>query len=126
MQDGERQRRQKDLDDLTARFEQKTGERERVLGLFRRGRIDDRTLDQPLDLINSEAIAFHAGIEAATRARSAGDGRRLRPNIQQTSPKTRRNVGPRGACTRADKKGFQRAVCRPTTILPRNVSTTGS
>ena len=81
MQDGERQRRQKDLDDLTARFEQKTGERERVLGLFRRGRIDDRTLDQPLDLINSEAFAFHAGIETATRARSAGDGRRLRPNI---------------------------------------------
>ena len=48
MQDGERLRRQKELDDLTVRLGQKSTERERVLALFRRGRIDDATLDQQL------------------------------------------------------------------------------
>ncbi len=73
MQDGERQRRQKELDDLTDRLQQKAGERDRVLGLFRRGRIDDATLDQQLDQINTEAFRLHAEIEAATRALAAGD-----------------------------------------------------
>jgi hypothetical protein len=41
MQDGERQRRQKELDDLRDRLQQKTAERDRVLGLYRRGRIDE-------------------------------------------------------------------------------------
>jgi len=73
MQDGERERRQKELNDLRARFEQKAVERDRVLGLFRRGRIDDATLDQQLDQINTEAFRLHAEIEAATRALAAGD-----------------------------------------------------
>src|SRR5271168_1038985 len=51
----------------------KAAERDRVLGLFRRGRIDDKTLDQQLDQINSEVFGLHAAIEAAARALSAGD-----------------------------------------------------
>ena len=39
MQDSERQRRQKELGEFVGRLQQKTGERDRVLGLFRRGRI---------------------------------------------------------------------------------------
>jgi transcriptional regulator with XRE-family HTH domain len=73
MQDGERNRWQKALDELTERMRQKAAERERVLGLFRRGRIDDATLDQQLDLINTETFALHAEIEQAKRALSAGD-----------------------------------------------------
>jgi DNA-binding transcriptional regulator YiaG len=73
MQDGERQRRRKDLDELKDRLQQKGAERDRVLGLFRRGRIDDATLDQQLDQINREAFGLHAAIEAGTTALSAGD-----------------------------------------------------
>jgi len=73
LQDGERQRLQKALDELTDRLRQKAGERDRVLGLFRRGRIDDATLDQQLDQINTETFRLHAEIEAATHALSAGD-----------------------------------------------------
>jgi site-specific DNA recombinase len=73
MQDGERQGRQMELADLTDREQQKAGERDRVLGLFRRGRIDDATLDQQLDQINTEAFRLHAEIEAASRALAAGD-----------------------------------------------------
>lgn len=43
------------------------------MGLFRRGRIDDATLDQQLDQINTETFRLHAEIEAATHALSAGD-----------------------------------------------------
>ena len=73
MQDGERQHRQKELTDLSDRLQQKAGERDRVLGLFRRGRIDDATLDQQLDQINTEAFRLHAEVEAATHALAAGD-----------------------------------------------------
>jgi site-specific DNA recombinase len=73
MQDGERQRRQKELGDLRDRLQQKTGERDRVLGLYRRGRIDDVTLDQQLDQINTETADLTTDIETATRALSAGD-----------------------------------------------------
>jgi len=73
MQDGERQRREKNLKGLKDRLEQKSVERDRVLGLFRRGRIDDKTLDQQLDQINTESFALHAAIEAETRALSSGD-----------------------------------------------------
>jgi transcriptional regulator with XRE-family HTH domain len=73
MQDGERQHLQKALDELTERLQQKAGERDRVLGLFRRGRIDDSTLDAQLDQINAETFRLHAQIEAATHALSAGD-----------------------------------------------------
>lgn len=73
MQDGERQRRQKELDDLTARLQQKSVERERVLALFRRGRIDDATLDQQLDQIAVEAADLQNDIEAAKRELAAGD-----------------------------------------------------
>ncbi len=72
-QDGERQQHQKELDDLRERLQQKTVERERVLGLFRRGRIDETTLDKQLDQIDSEATELRTDIEMATRGLSAGD-----------------------------------------------------
>lgn len=58
---------------LRARLEGKTIERERMLGLFRRGRIDEATLDQHLDLIEAEAARLQAEIEVAARALSAED-----------------------------------------------------
>jgi site-specific DNA recombinase len=73
MQDGERQRRETELDELRGRLQQKIGERDRVLALFRRNRIDEATLDQQLDLIEVEAADLRTDIEAATRALSAGD-----------------------------------------------------
>jgi transcriptional regulator with XRE-family HTH domain len=73
MQDGDRKASQQKLDDLTDGLQQKTAERERVLGLFRRGRIDDAELDLQLDLIDAEAAGLQAEIELATRALSAGD-----------------------------------------------------
>jgi len=71
--DDERVRRKKELADLTAQLEQKETERERVLGLFRRGRINDADLDSQLDQINSESFRIHAEIESATRVMSASD-----------------------------------------------------
>ena len=73
MKDSERQRRQKELQDLRDRLQQKTAERDRVLALFRRGRIDEATLDQQLDLINAEAAELQGDIETATRELSIGD-----------------------------------------------------
>lgn len=73
MQDDERQRRQKELAGLKARLEEKTAERERMLGLFRRGRIDDATLDQHLDMIDAEAAGLPAEIEQAARVLSADE-----------------------------------------------------
>jgi len=73
VQDVDRQRRQSELDSFNARLQEKAAERERVLGLFRRGRIDDATLDQQLDLIDAEAAGIQAEIETAERALSAGD-----------------------------------------------------
>jgi transcriptional regulator with XRE-family HTH domain len=72
-QDGERQNRQKELDALRDRVQQKTGEKDRVLGLFRRGRIDEATLDQQLDQIDAEASGLRRDIQTATRALSAVD-----------------------------------------------------
>ncbi len=72
-QDGEREQRQKGLDSLMSRLGEKTGERERVLGLFRRGRIDDAALDTQLDLIDAEAAGLQAEIETASRFLSATD-----------------------------------------------------
>jgi len=72
-QDGERQNRQKELDALRDRLQQKTGEKDRVLGLFRRGRIDEALLDQQLDQIDVEGAELRNDIEAATRALSAVD-----------------------------------------------------
>jgi len=69
----EQQRRQKELEQFRDRLEEKTAERERMLGLFRRGRIDDVTLDQQLDLIDAEAAGLQAEIEMAERALSVGD-----------------------------------------------------
>lgn len=73
MQDGERLHRQKELDDLGARLEQKTEERDRVVSLFRRGRIDEKTLDEQLDQIKVEAEGLQLEIDTAGRALSAGD-----------------------------------------------------
>jgi site-specific DNA recombinase len=73
MQDGERLRRQKKLDELVARLQQKNIERERVLALFRRGRIDDATLDQQLDQVDVEAADIQNDIEVLNREFAAGD-----------------------------------------------------
>lgn len=72
-QDGERQNRQKEMDTLRERLQQKNGEKDRVLGLFRRGRIDETTLDQQLDQIDAEAARLRSDIDAATQALSAVD-----------------------------------------------------
>jgi transcriptional regulator with XRE-family HTH domain len=73
MRDEERKRHEKELKSLKERLEQKTAEKDRMLGLFRRGRIDEATLDQQLDAINMEASDLQSGIEAAERALSAED-----------------------------------------------------
>jgi hypothetical protein len=73
MQDGERQRRQKQLGDLEDQLQQKTAERDRMLGLFRRGRIDEAALDQQLDQVNAESAVLQSDIELITRELSAGD-----------------------------------------------------
>jgi transcriptional regulator with XRE-family HTH domain len=73
MQDSDRQQRERELEGLKARLAEKSAERERMLGLFRRGRIDDATLDQHLDIIDAEAAGLQAEIEMAERALSAGD-----------------------------------------------------
>jgi hypothetical protein len=44
-----------------------------MLGLFRRGRVDEATLDRHLDMIDAEAAGLQAEIEGASRALSAGD-----------------------------------------------------
>jgi site-specific DNA recombinase len=59
----EQKRRQKELQQFRDWLEEKTIERERMLGLFRRGRIDDTTLDQHLNLIDVEADGLRAEIE---------------------------------------------------------------
>ena len=69
----DRQRHEKELASLKERLEQKTSERDRILGLFRRGRIDEATLDQQLDAINTEAVGLRSGIETAEHALSAED-----------------------------------------------------
>ena len=43
LQQGERQHQQKQLDALRGQLEEKSTERERMLGLYRRGRIDEAT-----------------------------------------------------------------------------------
>jgi transcriptional regulator with XRE-family HTH domain len=73
LQHGERRREQDKLKALKKRLEEKTTERERMLGLFRRGRIDDATLDGHLDLIDAEAAGLQAEIETAERALSPED-----------------------------------------------------
>lgn len=72
-QDSERQQRQKELDDLRARLQQKTIERDRVLGLFRRGRIDETTLDQQLDQIDAEVAELRDDVQSAAASLAAGD-----------------------------------------------------
>jgi transcriptional regulator with XRE-family HTH domain len=73
MQDGEQLRRQKELDEFRERLQQKGVERDRVLGLFRRGRIDEATLDEQLDLVDTESAALQAEIANVTRVLYAGD-----------------------------------------------------
>jgi transcriptional regulator with XRE-family HTH domain len=73
MKGDERQRRQKELEQFRNRLGEKTIERERMLGLFRRGRIDDATLDEQLNLIEVEADSLRAEIEMAERAMCVAD-----------------------------------------------------
>jgi site-specific DNA recombinase len=71
--EAEVQQRQTELADLTRRLEQKTEERDRIVGLFRRGRIDEAALDKELDLIDAESAGIQAEIEQASRALDAND-----------------------------------------------------
>jgi transcriptional regulator with XRE-family HTH domain len=73
LNDEERKRQEKELKLLKERLEAKTEERGRMLVLYRRGRIDEPTLDQHLELINSEAANLQSSIAEAERALSAED-----------------------------------------------------
>ena len=64
MGDGERQRLEKELANIKARLADKDAERERVLALYRRGRIDDATLDQQLGQVDREKGALESEIRA--------------------------------------------------------------
>jgi hypothetical protein len=70
----EQKRRQKELNDLRERLEQKSAERTGSdAGLFRRGRIDKGTLDQHLNMIDAEAAGLQAEIEVVARVLSPDD-----------------------------------------------------
>jgi transcriptional regulator with XRE-family HTH domain len=71
--DQELHQRQQELAELKKRFDQKVEERDRVVGLFRRGRIDEAALGKELDLIDAESAGLQAEIEQASRAVDAGD-----------------------------------------------------
>src|ERR1700716_4113386 len=66
-------RHEKELQRLKGILEQKTGERERMLALFRRARINEATLDKHLDEIETETAELNVAIERETRALSTGD-----------------------------------------------------
>jgi DNA-binding transcriptional regulator YiaG len=66
-QDRERPLRKKELAKLTAQRQQKVTERDRILALFRRGRIDEQVLDQQLDLIENETATLQEQIDSASR-----------------------------------------------------------
>ena len=73
IQGDERGRCQKKIDELVRQLQQKTMERDRVLGLFRRGRIDEAVLDQQLDAIQNEAAGLDLKIQTAAGTLAAGD-----------------------------------------------------
>jgi site-specific DNA recombinase len=104
LQDRERPLRQKELDEFLEQRELKVAERDRILGLFRRGRIDETTLDRQLDLIQHETAALQTQIDTATRLLSAPDRKKqlkcaaellqaLRPELEQpVSPELQRRL----------------------------------
>jgi DNA-binding transcriptional regulator YiaG len=65
--------RKKELAKLTAQRQQKVAERDRILALFRRGRIDEQVLDQQLDLIQNETATLQEQIDSASRELSIPD-----------------------------------------------------
>jgi site-specific DNA recombinase len=73
LQDQERPLRKKELHKLTAQRQQKVAERDRILALFRRGRIDEQVLDQQLDLIQNETATLQEQIDSARRALAIPD-----------------------------------------------------
>src|SRR5262249_15492042 len=73
MKDEERKRQEKELKSLRERLDQKSAERDRMLGLFRRSRIDEATLDKQLEQINAETNGLQSRIETAESALSAKD-----------------------------------------------------
>ena len=89
LQDRERPLRQQELDEFLEQREQKVAERDRILGLFRRGRIDEDTLDRQLDLIQNETAALQTQIDTATRLLSAPDRKK-----QLQSPEVRQERFP--------------------------------
>jgi site-specific DNA recombinase len=68
LSDAEQRQREQELEEKKAQQRQKSAERERMLGLFRRGRIDEATLDRHLDTIDAEAADLQAAIGVAERA----------------------------------------------------------
>lgn len=58
---------------LELALETKTAERARVLGLFRKGRIDEAALDSQLDEIEAEEHSLRARLEMASRSEPAQD-----------------------------------------------------
>jgi hypothetical protein len=100
LQDRERPLRKKELAKLTAQRQQKVAERDRILALFRRGRIDEQVLDQQLDLIQNETATLQEQIDSASRALAIPDrAARWRPPLSSyrisdsnfTSNRSRRN-----------------------------------
>jgi site-specific DNA recombinase len=72
-QHGERESQESKLAILKGRMDEKAHERDRMLGLFRRGRIDEATLDQHLDVIDAESAGLQGEIEMAERVLSVED-----------------------------------------------------
>jgi site-specific DNA recombinase len=73
MSGDERQGHEKELERLKSLLAQKQGERERMLALFRRARIDEATLDRHLDEVETETVELNVAIERETRALSTSD-----------------------------------------------------
>jgi site-specific DNA recombinase len=73
MQDVERERLQSQLNSLRVQIDEKTTERDRVLTLFRRGRIDEEVLDQQLHEIEKESVSLQRQFETGTTTLAASD-----------------------------------------------------
>ncbi len=67
---------QRELDERKERLQQKSIERDRILGLYRKGRIDEATLDGQLDEVEKEWGALQGEIKQRTRELN-GDDRRV-------------------------------------------------
>jgi site-specific DNA recombinase len=73
IQGGERDRLKKQISEFATRLNEKTAEKDRVLGLYRRGRIDDATLDAQLDQVDGDTTDIQTRLDTARRQLAAGD-----------------------------------------------------